>query len=627
MKRLIFAFALLTASLQMYAQANQCPGCAINAACDNPSANFPALCPAVLPNGTQGQAYDQDLTFFMPDQIDASGFSGLNLEEVTVVGISGIPAGLSWTTNHYPTNFYAITSDPNTQRGCAKICGTPLLSGSYSATVNVIVKVCDIPVVGCTTLTQTFVLPLEIEAVAGGNPYFSFTPQTGCDSVDVTYTSLLNLGLPQVTEYEWDFGGGNTFSGPIPPPQSYGAPGIYSTTLVTNVFDHVFTSLSASVNGGWWCGDIEELNCGSGNADMVFTLTHGTASYTSPEITDNPNPSWTNLGIVLTNMTIGLQFSEIDVVSPTDNGGNYAFVVPGPGTYTFSTTAVSSGGGGVTGSFTIEKQLFNSYSATDTVIVYELPPVTDIDTSGSLNLCSGEVLPTLSVYGGYNYEWIMNDTTVIAGASDSSYTVTDPGISYPYTATYKVKIIDPNTGCATITPNITIVINEPIPSSFGTFGASYFNGQLTSNFSGFASYQWLLNGTPLIPLGQTQTFTPTVNGSYKLVVTNSFGCVDTSNAINVFNMGINEISGLDAFVSVFPNPSNGEFTLNMEAPVSSDLTVALIDVSGKTVYTENLGKYNKTLHKTFDLKGLSAGVYTLNIVMEQGTIRRKLIIR
>jgi hypothetical protein len=45
----------------------QCPGCVIDAQCGvgiNPIA--PTLCPAALPNGTQGQPYDQNLTFFMP---------------------------------------------------------------------------------------------------------------------------------------------------------------------------------------------------------------------------------------------------------------------------------------------------------------------------------------------------------------------------------------------------------------------------------------------------------------------------------------------------------------------------------------------------------------------------------
>lgn len=630
MKRFLFAIALVAASLNLSAQGNQCTGCAINSACDNPSARFPALCPATLPNGTQGVAYSEDITFYMPYTIDAQGFNGLQLEEVTVVGISGIPAGMFWTTSHYPTNYYDITSDVNTQRGCAKICGTPVLSGSYSPTVNVVVKVCGIPIVGCTTLAQTFVIPLTIDAAAGANPYFGFTPQSGCGSLDVTYNALLNVGTPQMTEYAWDFNNGNTSDLQNPPVQSYTTPGEYHPTLVTNVYDHVFNALSANITGGWWCGDIEELNCGNGNADLMFTLTHGSGSFNSSTIDNTINPSWNNLGVVLTNLTISVQFTEVDNGPPfgssNDNGGSFAFVVPGPGTYNFSTTAVTSGGGGVNGNFTVTKRLFNSYSATDTVNVYTLPTVPTIASStGSFTMCASDPL-TLSVYGGnYQYEWYLNDTTTIAGATDSSYTVADPG-DYPFVGNYKVKITDPATGCATISQNVQVTVNTPVSPLFSTSGIIFFNGVLRTTYSG-PTFQWLLNGTPLVPSGQSQTLVPATNGTYRLVMTNAFGCSDTSNSITIANLSIGENPELEAFVSVYPNPSNGEFTLNMDVAGSSRLVITVLDVSGKTVHSENLGKFSGQLNKTFDLTQLSAGVYTLNVSVDQGTVRRKLIIR
>lgn len=630
MKRFLFAIALVAATLEISAQGNQCPGCAIDPGCNNPSANFPALCPATLPNGTQGQSYTQDITFYMPYIIDAQGFSGLHLEEVTVMGISGIPAGMNWTTSHYPTNFYDVSSDTTTQRGCVQICGTPLLAGSYTPTVNVIVKVCNIPVVGCTTLTQTFVLPLQIDAVVGGNPYFSYSPEVGCGGVTVNYDALLNLGSPQVTEYAWDFDNGNTSDLQNPPDQTYATPGEYHPTLVTNVYNYVFDAMNANVTGGWWCGDIEELNCGAGNADLKFTLTHGSATYNGAEISNTINPSWSNLGVVLSNLTIAVQFTEVDngppFGSPSDNGGSFAFVVPGEGVYTFSTTAVTSGGGGVNGNFTIIKQLFNSYTATDTVQVFALPPVTDIvSSSGSFTACADEPI-ALSVYGGnYTYEWFKNDTVVIAGAMDSVYTIPDPG-SYPMVATYKVKITNPATGCAFITPNVTVTINEVFPPQLGTMGATYFGGVLSTAYSA-TSYQWLLNGTPLVPSGQTQSYTPTQNGNYSVVLTNSSGCSDTSNVISITNMSINNVSALEPFISVYPNPSNGQFTVNMDVIESSKLLITLYDVSGKAVHTEDLGGFSGKFNKTFNLTHLSAGVYTLNLVMDQGTARYKLIIR
>jgi hypothetical protein len=75
----------------------QCEGCLVNPECTaNPVA--PALCPEVLPQAVQGEFYDVDLTFFMPQQFQDAG-SGFNvtLAQITITSVAGLPAGVSWT--------------------------------------------------------------------------------------------------------------------------------------------------------------------------------------------------------------------------------------------------------------------------------------------------------------------------------------------------------------------------------------------------------------------------------------------------------------------------------------------------------------------------------------------------
>lgn len=628
MKRLFIALSSVLMTSGLFAQGNQCPGCTIDPACNNPAANFPALCPDVLPNGTAGQSYSENITFYMPYIIDAEGFSGLHLEEVTVLGISGIPSGLFWTTDHYPTNYYDVTTDPNTQRGCVTICGTPALPGSYNASVSVLVNVCNVPVIGCTTMTQTFVLPLTIDAPAGGNPYFTFNPSSGCGSVDVTFDALVNVGSPQVTEYVWDFDNGDSAFVQHPQVQTYGTPGEYHPTLFTNIYNHVLNALQVtSITGNWWNSEFgDEGTFGTATADIQFSVAHGSATYTAAEIANNNTPSWNNLGVILENLTISLTFWENDALSANDQGGSFAFVVPGPGVYNFSTTTTDVGyTGGLNGNFTITKELFNSLSATDTLTVYNLPPLPIISSSsGSFNMCSTSPI-TLSVYGGYAYEWFLNDTTLLVGYNDSSYTVPEP-IDLPLTSTYKVRVTDTLTGCSVYSPSITVVINEGIVPAFSSTGAMYLNGVLKTNYT-YPSYQWLLNGTPIVPAGQTQSFTPTVNGNYSLVVTNQFGCSDTSNVIAIYNVGIDESSILQQLTNVYPNPSNGEFTCSVDLASPTSLSISVVDLSGKTVYAEFVGMVNGQFTKSFNLQHLSSGIYTLNLSFEEGTVRKKIIIR
>ncbi len=621
LKRFLLFSAVSLLSGFAFSQGGQCPGCVINMSC---TGNEPTLCPATLPNGTQGVYYDQDLTFYLPQTFtDAGSGTTVTLQQLVVTGITGMPQGLFWTTNS-PNNTYVVTSNPSTQRGCAKVCGTPAIPGTFNATVSVIATVNT--VIGVQTVPQSFVLPLVIDPAAGGNPYFSFNPSVGCGSANVTFEALLNLGTPQVTEYEWDFGNGNTSTAQFPPVQTYNAAGDYYPSLNTNVFNHVFNALTATITGGWWCGDIEELNCGNGNADLRFTLTHGGGTFISSTVDNTLTPSWNNLGVILSSLTIGVQFTEVDngppFGSPNDNGGSFAFVVPGPGTYNYSTTAVTSGGGGVNGTFTIIKQLFNTYSVTDTLTIYPLPPVTNIQSSsGSMTMCSTKPI-TLSVYPGYSYEWFRDDTVLLVGNNTHEYLVPDPGF-YPYVANYKVKILDTLTGCATITPNVTVVVNEGIPDLFPNVGAVYVGGQLTTYYSGFESYLWMLNGVPLVPSGLSQTITPTVNGSYSLIMTNSAGCSDTSNVVLVFDLDVDNIPYYEASFSVFPNPSNGMFTIRLENPLISSADFTVSDIAGKSVFSGNLSQSEQQV----DISHLPSGVYTLTLTAQNSSIRKKIIIQ
>lgn len=594
---------------------SQCPGCIIDMGC---TGSGPTLCPANLPDGDQGQPYDEDLTFYLPQTFtDAGSGTQVTLQKIVVTGLAGVPAGMFWQTNS-PNNTYIVTSDPNTQRGCAKVCGTPTLPGNYNVTVSVIATVNT--VIGVQNVPQSFTLPLVVHPSAGGNPYFSFNPSSGCGNASVTYQGLINLGMPQITEYAWDFDNGNTSTVQNPPVQQYVAPGEYHPTLTTNIYDLILTNVDAHVTGGWWQG-IWPCN----GTSIWFNFSAGATQYSSGT-SSSLNPSWGSFSppIVLASNLVTIDFKQKQGICPTWDGGSYAVQVNGPGVYNFSTTAVSNGGGGVNGTFTIAKQLFESYVAVDTLHVYNLPPLPNIiSSSGSFTTCSTSPI-TLSVYGGYFYEWYMNDTVLLVGQNDASYEIPDPS-DYPSTNTYKVRVIDPNTGCSVTSPSVSVTVNEGIPDLFNTFGISYVNGTLLTNYN-YPGYQWFLNGAPLFPSGINQTLVPVVNGNYTLVVTNSFGCSDTSNTIAVFNVGINEASILEQYVSIYPNPSHGEFTLNLSEGVSGSLHVSLVDLSGKAIYNEYLGVFNGNYSKTFSLQHLSAGIYTLSIAIDQATVRRKIII-
>lgn len=76
--------------------------------------------------------------------------------------------------------------------------------------------------------------------------------------------------------------------------------------------------------------------------------------------------------------------------------------------------------------------------------------------------------------------------------------------------------------------------------------------------------------------------------------------------------GITPTTALNGF-SVYPNPSNGNFSLQLQLDQALDFKIEVYDVLGKLLYTESqlagLGLYKKDLN----LASLESGVYFIRI--------------
>jgi subtilisin family serine protease len=86
--------------------------------------------------------------------------------------------------------------------------------------------------------------------------------------------------------------------------------------------------------------------------------------------------------------------------------------------------------------------------------------------------------------------------------------------------------------------------------------------------------------------------------------------------ISVTNLtGVPNVTQGDGVV-LFPNPSDGSFNLSISDLNNEDVRMVITDMSGRTVYTQDLGTLSGSLNTQIDLRGVSAGVYTL--VLDRG---------
>jgi hypothetical protein len=82
----------------------------------------------------------------------------------------------------------------------------------------------------------------------------------------------------------------------------------------------------------------------------------------------------------------------------------------------------------------------------------------------------------------------------------------------------------------------------------------------------------------------------------------------------------------DVEFSVYPNPSNGQFTVESSNDTNSnDAVISVLDLNGRVVFTKEIQNASR-LNETIDVQNLTNGLYLLQI--QQGASRtvKKIII-
>jgi hypothetical protein len=122
-----------------------------------------------------------------------------------------------------------------------------------------------------------------------------------------------------------------------------------------------------------------------------------------------------------------------------------------------------------------------------------------------------------------------------------------------------------------------------------------------------ATYQWLnCPAMTEIDGATSQTYTATVNGDYAVVITKN-GCTDTSDCVSFLNVGISEEALLNG-LSVYPNPTNGDFSIDL-GENNPSVTIQITDVTGRVIQRNSYNE-GQLLNLKLDAP---KGVYLLTV--------------
>lgn len=207
--------------------------------------------------------------------------------------------------------------------------------------------------------------------------------------------------------------------------------------------------------------------------------------------------------------------------------------------------------------------------------------------------------------GGSNYDWDFGD----GGTS----TQQNPNYTYAAAGTYTVCLTVSN-NCNADTFCSPVTVCAAAAANFGFTSAGTFNYSFMDQTNGPpTAWAWDFGDGGTSNL-QNPSHTYASLGSYTvcLVITDACGVDTTCQSITL--VGVAE--GNEIGVSVWPNPAAGQLAAEIAAWLPGGAKVALVDVAGRVLLDRDLGEVAGNARVEFDLAGIAAGLYFLEVQAE-----------
>jgi PKD repeat protein len=263
------------------------------------------------------------------------------------------------------------------------------------------------------------------------------------------------------------------------------------------------------------------------------------------------------------------------------------------------------------------------------VVINSLPGVASKPT-GSVTLCkelSGIVYTTEGATNATTYTWLPQPESAgtISGTGLTGTLALAPG----FTGNFTIMVMGENEcGKGIFSEALAVnVIEAPVAplKPTGTDSVNLNKG-LQSSFTiaevpGALAYVWTLTPADAGAVSGTGltgavTWDKTFRGMATLQAKASNSCgeglASEGKPVTIFApVGISEIDGIG--IDIFPNPNDGNFTLDLTSSVVNNVNITIMNALGVTVYTARDVKFQDKLHKNIHLTGLPQGIYHLKV--------------
>lgn len=332
-----------------------------------------------------------------------------------------------------------------------------------------------------------------------------------------------------------------------------------------------------------------------------------------------PEPAITGLNSICINQT-GIQYSALT----TEN--TYAWEISG-GTITdgqnSSSLTVTWDVAGEGMLYLAETNEYGCSQSADYTVAINPMPAPAIDGNTLVCANSQQLVYTTPLTEGDAYNWTVTGGEVIAGTGTNAVTV-----NWGENGAGQLSLVQTTTAtsCAT-DASFSVIIDSPVTTLANDTTICLSHQLSIVAEPGFATYTWSngVTGNSILVNAQEQGINTT---AYALTVTNANGCEGTASISVTVEAcaGIGE-SGANAGINIFPNPNNGEFTLQIANAIHGNALITIANTTGEVIYTRKIQIKGDLHSENISLANSGSGIYLLKVETSNGTTIQKLVIR
>ncbi|MBN8696531.1 MAG: PKD domain-containing protein [Bacteroidetes bacterium] len=213
------------------------------------------------------------------------------------------------------------------------------------------------------------------------------------------------------------------------------------------------------------------------------------------------------------------------------------------------------------------------------------------------------------------YAWDMDDASPLMWSNNASHAYAAAGSYdaslYTITGLWKTCVGSKTT---------TVVVDPNTVAGFTSDATNTPTIAFSNTSTGATSYSWDFgDGSPADNTANpSHTYGASGNYTVTLTATGPCGTNTSTTTVNIAATGINTYE-MDA-LSVYPNPSNGLFTVKMNATAKT--VVEIYNVIGEVVYSTQLTNNTAVV----DLSNNAAGVYTMKVISGNSTSVKQIVL-